>query len=341
MSLPSPSQPDTLRRERALDFLYDRINFEQAPFPPHQGDVVRLARMHELLSRIGSPEKRFPVIHIAGTKGKGSTAAMIAAMLSTAGYRSGLYTSPHLERVEERMAIDGRPCSPIEFVDLVDQIKPTVQAMDQEGASRGETGPTFFEITTAMALLHFALRRVDVAVVEVGLGGVHDATNVCQPQLAIITSISFDHTRQLGNTLAAIAWNKAGIIKPNVPVVSGVTAPEAQEVVRQACRRLECGAGGTGHGLPFRIHPPGGLDAGPATGLVHFHYQSPSGPLEYQAVELGLLGRHQAANAAVALAAVIEMGRAGWELPEHAVRLALAGLRWPARVELVCAGRRW
>ena len=256
MSLPSPSQPDTLRRERALDFLYDRINFEQAPFPPHQGDVVRLARMHELLSRIGSPEKRFPVIHIAGTKGKGSTAAMIAAMLSTAGYRSGLYTSPHLERVEERMAIDGRPCSPIEFVDLVDQIKPTVQAMDQEGASRGETGPTFFEITTAMALLHFALRRVDVAVVEVGLGGVHDATNVCQPQLAIITSISFDHTRQLGNTLAAIAWNKAGIIKPNVPVVSGVTAPEAQEVVRQACRRLECALVELGTDFRFEYTPP-------------------------------------------------------------------------------------
>ena len=181
---------------------------------------------------IGSPEQNLPVIHVAGTKGKGSTAAMIAAGLTAAGYRTGLFTSPHIQRIEERIQIDGRCIE--DFDGLVDLVRPAVERMDaasvlstqySELSTPHLVTPTFFEIITAMAFVHFAREKVDAAVMEVGLGGRLDATNVCRPVVSIITSISFDHTQQLGNTLALIAAEKAGIIKPGVPVVSGVIEP--------------------------------------------------------------------------------------------------------------------
>ena len=193
-----------------------------------------LERMRLLLEEIGSPELGLPIIHVAGTKGKGSTSAMIAAALSAAGFRTGLFTSPHLERIEQRLAIDGQACESVEFAALVERLRPAVEALDRRMAA-GQAGPTFFEITTAMAFLHFQRRKVQAAVLEVGLGGRLDATNVCQPAVSVITNISFDHTQQLGNTLAAIAGEKAGIVKPGVAVVSGVVEPEAREVIRGVC----------------------------------------------------------------------------------------------------------
>ncbi len=219
-----------------------RINYERTATVPYNQRQLKLDRMRQLLVRLGQPDAGMKIVHVAGTKGKGSTSAMIAAMLTAAGYRTGVFSSPHLERIEERFAVDGQPCAAEELVVLVDRLRPVVQAMDEEAMREGDStaGPTYFEITTAMALLHFVERKVDAAVLEVGMGGRLDSTNVCLPVVSVITSISFDHMKQLGNTLAAIAREKAGIIKPGVPVVCGATEPEAQAVIGAVAREHGC-----------------------------------------------------------------------------------------------------
>jgi dihydrofolate synthase/folylpolyglutamate synthase len=211
--------------EQALAFWYGCINYEQRT--PRPGDL-QLDRMRGLLRLLGDPHERLRVVHVAGSKGKGSTAAMLAAVLGRAGYRTGLFTSPHLCRVEERIQVDGRPISPPELTALLGEVREAV------AAARGAVEPTFFEVATALGFLHFRRRRVDAAVLEVGLGGRLDSTNVCRPAVAVITSISHDHTQQLGDRLASIAREKAGIIKPGRPVVSGATAPEARAVSRRS-----------------------------------------------------------------------------------------------------------
>jgi len=235
------------------------------------------------------------------------------------------------------MAVDGRPCSAAELVELIDRLKPAVEAMEKAAAASDpdEIGPTYFEITTAMALLHFARRKVEAAVLEVGLGGRLDSTNVCRPTASVITSISFDHTRQLGNTLESIAREKAGIIKPAVPVVSGVVEQRPREVIREVCRRRGCRLSELGVDFDFTYRPPRRLDLSPARGRLDFCSRVPGRESSYHNLPLRLLGDHQAANAAVALAAVAELERAGWKVPETAVRAGLAEVVWPARVELL------
>ncbi len=337
MSSPVRLDPSLSREEAARRFLYGRIDYERARNVPYQERAFKLERMRELLSRLGNPHEAFPAVHVAGTKGKGSTAAMLGAVLTASGYRTGVFTSPHLDRVEERIAVDGRPCSPTELIELVDRIAPAVQSMDQAALKRDppEDGPTYFEIVTAMALTDFARRGAEVAVLEVGLGGRLDSTNVCRPVVSAITSISFDHTRQLGNTLESIAREKAGIIKPGVPVISGVVDPGPREVFREVCRQQGCRLVEPGVDFQFEYRPPRGLETAPATGTIDFRYRSQGMEHGYQEVSLGLLGRHQAANAAVAMAVVAELRRGGWSIPEEAIRRGLAALRWPARVELI------
>jgi dihydrofolate synthase/folylpolyglutamate synthase len=309
---------------------------------PYGKRRFKLSRMRQLLDRLDNPQDRLPVVHVAGTKGKGSTAAMVAAVVSEAGYRTGLFTSPHLDQVEQRIAVDNRPCSSAEFVDLVETLMPIVAQMDRQSGAAGseEGGPTYFEITTALALLHFVRSEVDVAVLEVGLGGRLDSTNVCRPKVSIITSISLDHTQQLGDTLEKIAAEKAGIIKPRVPVISGVAQPGPREVIRATCRRRGARLRELGVDFDFRYRPPQHMES-QAVG-ARFDYESlrpqsapEAGPTRYQDLDLPLLGRHQAANAAVALAALEELARSGWKLPEAAVRRGLAGLCWPARIEVL------
>jgi len=308
---------------------------------PYSPARMGLERMRQLLEEIGSPERGLPVVHVAGTKGKGSTSAMIAAALSAAGYRTGLFTSPHLERIEERMTIDGQACAAEEFTILVDLLRPAVEALDRRTV-KDQSGPTFFEITTAMALLHFARQNVQAAVLEVGLGGRLDATNICQPAVSVITSISFDHTQQLGNTLEAIAGEKAGIIKPGVPVVSGVVEPEARDVIREVCRKRDCRLVERDTDFVFDYHPPRHLERASACGQVvyrqatHLPLPTNSCPLPTaHGFDLALPGRHQAANAATALATLDVLRQALWNIPPPAVRQALAGVSWPARVQVV------
>ncbi len=340
---PEPVSVDSGSREAALAFLFGRINYERIADVPYRTREFKLDRMRQLLDRLGNPERDLPIVHIAGTKGKGSTAAMVASILQAAGRRTGVFNSPHLDRLEERIMVAGEPCSAEELVELVDRLRPTVEEMDREAARDGpqdqEDGPTYFEITTAMALLHFARRDVDAAVLEVGLGGRLDSTNVCCPRVCVITNISFDHTQQLGNTLASIAREKAGIIKPGVPVISGVTEEEPREVIREISHHHGCRLIELGHDFDFDYRPPRDLQEEASCGRIDFRYHPRhGGAAEHFArtdLPLALLGRHQAANAAVALAALAELRRDGWEIAESAEATGLAEVNWPVRVEVV------
>ncbi|HJQ81391.1 MAG TPA: folylpolyglutamate synthase/dihydrofolate synthase family protein [Lacipirellulaceae bacterium] len=341
-------------RERALDWLMGRINYERTAAIPYNQRQLKLDRMRQLLVRLGQPDAGLKIVHVAGTKGKGSTSAMIAAMLTAAGYRTGVFSSPHLERIEERFAVDGQPCTADELVVLIDRLRPVVQAMDDELSRDGDSaaGPTYFEITTAMALVHFVERKVDAAVLEVGLGGRLDSTNVCLPVVSVITSISFDHMKQLGNTLASIAREKAGIIKPGVPVICGATEPEAQAVIAEVAREHGCRLIQLGDDFTYeyqraptplrgdnsRVSPSPPLPvspSNPAQGSMSFSYNVPGQEHELTELALAMPGPHQAANAAVALATIEELRHQSWCISTDAMRFGLSRAVLPGRVEVI------
>src|SRR5262249_37474386 len=242
--------------EQALAFWYGRVNYEQRV--PAPGDF-KLDRMRTLLRLLGEPHERLRIVHVAGSKGKGSTAAMLASILRQAGYRTGLFTSPHLCRIEERIQVDGAPITPAELTTLIEEVRAVVLVLDAR--TPDTQGVTFFEVATAVGFLHFVRRQVEVAVLEVGLGGRLDSTNVCRrPLVALLTSISFDHTRQLGNTLASIAQEQAGIVKPGRPALSGARVPEARQVIERICRERRAPLRQLGVDIHF-THEPGRIGA--------------------------------------------------------------------------------
>jgi dihydrofolate synthase/folylpolyglutamate synthase len=318
--------PPSLSPEEARAWWYGLINYEQRT--PLATDL-KLDHMRALLARLGDPQRRLRILHVAGSKGKGSTAAMLAAILRRAGYRTGLFTSPHLCGVEERFQVDGQSISTAELTMLLDDVR---RCIEQE--VRGGVPYTFFEVATAVGFLHFVRRRVEAAVLEVGLGGRLDSTNVCRPIVSVITSISYDHTNLLGDRLASIAAEKAGIIKPGRPVVSGATVPEARTVIERTCRERRAPLRQLG--VDFRYHYiPGHVTA---TQTRRSRLRVVTDRRHWPELELNLLGDHQAANAAVALACVEQLQSEGWHLPDAAVAAGLAEVAWPARLEVV--GRR-
>lgn len=307
----------------AVAYLLGRINYERNPSLADR-QAFRLDRMRRLLSLLGDPQEQIPAVHIAGTKGKGSTAVMTAAALSAAGHRTGLYTSPHLERFEERMRVDGDMPGPAEFVDVAAHVAEAVAALEREGDG---LAATYFEAATAMAWEFFARRGVQLAVLEVGLGGRLDATNVCRPQVVAITNVSRDHTALLGETPAEIAFEKAGVVKPGVPVISGVSDREAATVVRRICHDQAAPLTEIEDRYNVARHE---AEASLAWSVA---IETPSGT--WAPVAVPLPGRHQAGNAAVALFLLDALATKGWRVgPEHA-DAGWAGLRWPARVEIV------
>ena len=320
--------PDDYRD--SLDFLYGRLNYERQGMPRLPSEL-RLGRMRRLLKRLGDPHIGLNVVHVAGTKGKGSTSAMIASAISASGVKTGLFCSPHLHRLEERFSIDGRAATPEELVGLTAAVRPTVEALDAEHGAQQHRGTTFFEVTTAMGLLHFARSGAGAVVLEVGLGGRLDSTNVVRPRVSVITNISFDHTRQLGSTLRAIAAEKAGILKPRRPAVSGDRGDEAREVIRQTARRRRCRLREIGTDFSYEFTPPEPPLTRPSPGRVAVK----TWLTDWGTIDLPLLGAHQAHNAAVALAALDVLAEDGIVVGRDAVARGFASLRWPARVELL------
>ncbi|WP_415081577.1 bifunctional folylpolyglutamate synthase/dihydrofolate synthase [Micropruina sp.] len=281
------------------------------------------ARVEALCELLGSPQRAYPVIQIAGTNGKGSTAIMIDALLRALGLRTGRYTSPHLIDLTERISIDGEPMSADAFDELVAQTQPLIDIVDAQAIDG--VSMTFFEVMTALAYAAFAEAPVDVAVVEVGLGGVTDATNVMDAQVAVICPIDYDHTHLLGDSLAEIAAEKAGIIKPGAQVVLAAQQPEAAAVLIERC--ADVGARVYREGVEFGL-----LERTPAVGGQVLRIDSAGGPVGD--LLLPLFGEHMARNAAVAVAAV-EAFLGGKPLAPDIIAEALAAVVAPARLEIV------
>ena len=289
----------------------------------HFGIKLGLENITTLLEALGDPHRRFPSVHIAGTNGKGSVSAMLERVLREHGLRTGLYTSPHLVRVEERIRISGDEISPGRFSALLRRIRTTVDRLMAEG--RLVYHPTFFEVLTALAFLQFAERQVDVAVLEVGMGGRFDATNVVEPLVSVITTISMDHENHLGRTLGAIAFEKAGIIKPGVPVVCGVRRREALDEIRR--RAKERGAPlieafGRGRSLTSERAGRG----------FRFAYRTGEGIYRFSP---SIAGRYQGDNAAVAIAAAEVLSKTWRPLKRSLVLRGIREARWEGRLETV------
>jgi len=311
----------------AMAFLNDRINYERAAAQKMFARGVKLDRMRELLALLGNPQETIPVVHIAGTKGKGSTAVMAAGILTASGYRTGLFTSPHVSVFEERMRVDGVCPSAEECVELVREVAAAVAVLDGQDAA---LSPTYFEIATAMAWLYFREAKCDFVVLEVGLGGRLDATNLCRPEVTVITNVSRDHTSILGNTKEKIAREKAGIIKPHVPLVSGVDHPGAREVVRQRAAEQRAAIFQWKRDFRFQYTPKRDEDRTlPAMVNVVTPWN------RYNNVPLPLAGIHQAQNAALAVTAIDVLRQRGYGVPVEAVGTGMAGVRWPLRLEVV------
>jgi len=328
--------PDVENYEQAVEFLFSRVNYERLSGMQYTGDDFKLDRMRELLRRLGDPQETIPAVHIAGTKGKGSTAALTAQILTAAGIRTALFTSPHISAFEERMAVGGVNPSRHELVELVRQLADVVTDLDK---TPGQMSPTYFEIATALAWLYFTQCRAEITVLEVGMGGRLDATNLCRPAVSIITSISRDHTRQLGSRLDQIAWEKAGIVKSLVPVVSGVTNDPARAVIVEVCRSRSAPLFELGRDFGYRYRAatmgPGGTPGGTPNDSPVSTVDVETPGKQWKNLALPLVGEHQARNLSLAAVAVQRLQEQGWKIPDTAVAAGLALLRWPGRIEVL------
>jgi len=297
----------------ALDYLYSFVDYSLK----HASELAKadfnLDRMRALMSELGNPEAQYPIIHVAGTKGKGSVSALCASALQAAGYKTGLYTSPHLQDYAERIQVNGEPIPHNELANLVEEIKSAVERIPFL---------TTFEITTALGFLYFARQSCDAAVIEVGLGGRLDATNIVTPRVSVITSLSLDHTLVLGDTLDKIAGEKAGIIKPGVPVVSAQQKDEALEVLKRIADEHNSVFTLVGRDIQFEALSHS-ID-GQTLQLSAFNLP----PLK---LSIPLLGTHQVENAAVAYAAI---KASGLDIPDKAVQKGFAAAKWRGRFEI-------
>jgi len=305
---------------KALDYLYSFVDYSLK----HSSELAKaefnLDRMFALMDALDNPQLKYPVIHVAGTKGKGSVSALCASALQAAGYKVGLYTSPHLMDYVERIQVDGQPISHEQMIDLVEAIRPAVARIPKL---------TTFEITTALGFLAFARESVNAAVIEVGLGGRLDATNIVTPKVSVITSLSYDHMAVLGDTLAKIAGEKAGIIKPGIPVVSSPQKEEALEVLERIANEKGCSLVLVGGDVKFE-RLASSLD-GQSLRLSSFHFPHPSESSSLD-LDIPLLGEHQVQNAATAFTA---LKASQIEISDAAIQDGFSQVKWHARFEVV------
>jgi len=292
--------------EETLVYLYNLERF---------GIKLDLSNITSILNRLGKPHLKFPSIHVAGTNGKGSVAAMLHSIICQSGYKAGLYTSPHLVDFRERIRV-GQELIEKDFIfDFVQRLKDEI---DREGF-------TFFEVTTAMAFEYFACQKVDVAIVETGLGGRLDATNMINPLISVITNISLEHTKHLGDTIPQIASEKAGIIKYGVSTITAVNQPEALDAIRSVCAEKNSEFIHVQEESSFNV-----LDSSIHGSEINFSSNSCS----YENLELNLAGEHQVLNVITCLTAIQKLRQLGWRVGEQTIRAGLKKVNWRARLEI-------
>jgi dihydrofolate synthase/folylpolyglutamate synthase len=301
----------------ALAYVYSLTDYERLGFAAYAPQFYNLKRVEQFLALLGNPERTYRAVHVAGTKGKGSTAAMIESVLRASGYRTGLYTSPHLHSYRERIQVNGDLIPEADVVRLTNAL---------QGLAEQVTGITTFEVMTGMALAWFAEQSVEWAVLEVGLGGRLDATNVVTPEVSVITSISLDHTAVLGDTLAKIAAEKAGIVKPGIPVVSAPQDEESLAVIEAICSQRDAPLALVGKDWTWRI---GQADLDGQSFAVH------QGPQTSDELWIPLLGEHQLENATTAVATLSLLRERGVTIPPTALADGLRMLHWPGRLEVL------
>jgi dihydrofolate synthase/folylpolyglutamate synthase len=313
------------------------LGHELAQTAPHKFD---LAHMRVLLEAMDHPEWRFPSVLIAGTNGKGSTAATLASILRASGLKTGLYTSPHLVRINERIQLNGEAISDENFAALQERVEGFADRL----VKRGELPwhPSFFEMMTAIAFEHFAREKVEIAVLEVGMGGRLDATNVVEPLVSVITDISLDHQKYLGNTVGEIAREKVGILRPGRAVVTLPQQPEANDVIGNTI--LEIGAQAV-NAVPYvpPVSPASSQYLVPGTQTASLVYRYPLRVLgEEILVETPLVGRHQLRNVALAIAAAVELNQKGFGgITAKSIERGVRETRWPGRFQVIAARPGW
>ena len=308
--------------DSALKYLFTHTDYERMLRVRYNSDTFSLDRMRSLLKKLGNPHEKLRTVHIAGTKGKGSTATMLAQMLQACGYRVGLYVSPHISEIRERITINGDKITQAALARLTTQAEPFIDKMAKDK-------PTFFEIFTALAFTHFANEKVDIAVVECGLGGRLDSTNVLKPSVVGLTSISLDHTRQLGNTIYKIASEKAGVLKSDIPAVSVPQPPEAKRALRKVARESHAPLFFTGEDIEFSYRVESSRREGCHTRIC---LTTPRSRFEHLPVPLQ--GEHQALNCGLALALLDQLKAQGMKIDDEQAIAGLAGVYVPGRMEM-------
>jgi len=312
----------------ALAFLFQALDYERITKYKYDIATFNLERMEQLLAAAGKPHHDLKFVHVTGTKGKGSTSMILATLLKTAGLKVGLYTSPHLVRWEERIVVGDQMIPAEEICAILDELRPYVE---RERVERPSLSPSFFELMTAIALLYFRKQKVDMAVMEVGLGGRLDATNVVLPEVSVITNIGYDHMNKLGDTLAKIAAEKAGIIKPGVPVISAAQEPDPMAVIERTS--AEKGSRLYVVGKDIHIRACEYAQVGGQTGL---RFAVETWRSQFADLFLPALGRHQAANAAAVIGVAEILADKGFlTLTPDLLRTSFRAAKCPGRIEVL------
>ncbi|HEG44442.1 MAG TPA: bifunctional folylpolyglutamate synthase/dihydrofolate synthase [Phycisphaerales bacterium] len=310
---------------KALRYLFDKTDYERQRKLRYNVTAFDLGRMENLLKDLGDPHEKIVTVHIAGTKGKGSTATMLGKMLEANGYRVGLYTSPHVTTLHERIAVDSCLITSSEMLGLINRVHKVIEKM-----SANDNAPTFFEIMTALSFMHFVDKKVDIAIIETGLGGRLDSTNVITPSLVGITSISIDHQDLLGATIDLIAKEKAGVIKKGIPVITVHQEPEAMKMLKQQALKVKAPMHVTGHDIDFSSRFESSREHGPHTRVC---LTTPTSTFEH--LKVPLPGEHQAINCGLALAMLDKLKTQGYDIDDERAIEGLQGISLPGRMEII------
>ncbi len=314
--------------KQAKEFLLQTIDYEKLTQYKYDTSTFDLKRMEEMMSSVGDPHKNRKTVHITGTKGKGSTAIIVASLLKELGLKTGLFTSPHLIHLGERMRVNNKMISQKIFVQLINMLKPYI---DRVTLKDPILMPTFFEIVTAIAFLYFEREKTDITVLEVGMGGRLDSTNIILPEVSVITPVGYDHTDRLGNTLAEIAYEKAGIIKEGVPVISSIQEPDALSVISKRCKEKRSHLYLVGRDILT-----GNTKVRKRNGIYGTECEIKTWRNDYENIFLPLVGRHQVENCAAAIGTMEILSETGViETDNISIINGLAKIRCPARIDVI------